>query len=79
MTVKELIDKLKDLPPDMPVVMSKDAEGNGYSPLSTVDRVWYVAESTWSGVIYDDDDLEEAKADGMADDAEKVVCFWPVN
>ncbi len=79
MTVKELIENLKDLPTDMPVIMSKDGGGNGYSPLSALDQAWYVAESTWSGEVYSDDDLEELRSDGMGSNAEKVVCFWPTN
>lgn len=77
MTIKELIEELKALPQDLPVVMSKDAEGNGYSPLSAIDSVWYIAESTWSGEVYSDEDLEELKRDGMGTDAMKVICFWP--
>lgn len=79
MTVRELIEKLEELPQDLPVVMSSDSEGNGYSPLSLIHQVWYVAESTWNGEVYTDEDLEELKADGMAGDAKKSVCFWPVN
>lgn len=33
MTVKELIEKLQTLDQDLLVVMSKDAEGNGFSPI----------------------------------------------
>ena len=32
LTVGDLIDKLEKLPQDLPVVMSQDAEGNGFSP-----------------------------------------------
>lgn len=34
MTVAELIDQLSALPADALVVLSRDAEGNGYSPLA---------------------------------------------
>ena len=33
MTVKELIDRLAQYPPDLEVLVSRDAEGNGFSPL----------------------------------------------
>lgn len=36
MTVGELRERLTNLPADMPVILEKDAEGNGYSPLSNV-------------------------------------------
>lgn len=32
LTVGDLIDQLEKLPQDLPVVMSQDAEGNGFSP-----------------------------------------------
>ena len=34
MKVNELIDKLCDLDPDLEVILSKDEEGNGFSPAS---------------------------------------------
>ncbi len=37
MTVKELKKAIKDLPDDMECILQKDAEGNGYSPLSDVE------------------------------------------
>ncbi len=53
MTTKELIAKLKKCPQDAVVVMSRDAEGNGYSPLADVDPdCVYRAESTWHGEIW---------------------------
>lgn len=77
MTIKELIEKLKDLPQDLPVIMSKDSEGNGYSPILDLDCLWYIPFSKWSGDVYNSEDLEELKLDGMGKGAKKVVCFWP--
>ena len=35
------------------MILQKDAEGNGYSPLYGVDsEAVYVPESTWSGDVY---------------------------
>lgn len=52
MTVAELIEELKKLPPESHVILQKDAEGNGYSPLHAVDgNAIYVAESTYSGEV----------------------------
>lgn len=36
MTVQDLINKLSGFPPDRPVMVSSDAEGNGYSELDSV-------------------------------------------
>lgn len=66
MTVRELIHHLRTCAnPDAIVILQKDAEGNGYSPLrdfasndpAIVDR--YFADSTWSGEVYPADDAPE--------------------
>ena len=49
MTVKELIEELKEYPQDSQVVMSSDGEGNSKSPLAALGDAVYVPESTWSG------------------------------
>lgn len=39
--------------PDVELIVQKDAEGNGYSPLAGIEfDVVYVPESTWSGEVY---------------------------
>lgn len=62
MNVKDLKELIKNLPDDMEVILQKDSEGNGYSPLDDVDsNCVYIAESTWSGdVISLDWTAEEA-------------------
>ena len=53
MTVKELKEQIENLPDDMEVILQKDAEGNGYSPLSDVDsNCVYIPETTWYGGMY---------------------------
>lgn len=70
MTVSELIAELSKLPGDSLVVMSKDAEGNNYSPFDEVNECHYEAESTWSGECWREDDDEGPFG---------AVCLWPVN
>jgi hypothetical protein len=54
MTVKELKEALENMPDDMQVIIQKDAEGNGYSPLAGTDSdCIYIADNTWSGEVYD--------------------------
>ena len=54
MKVKELMEYLRGFDPEMEVILQKDSEGNGYSPLAGVDdQAVYVAESTWRGEVYD--------------------------
>ncbi len=54
MKIKELKEVIKNLPDDMEVILQKDSEGNGYSPLYGVDsNAIYISESTWYGEVYD--------------------------
>lgn len=85
MKVKELIAELSAMDPESEVILQKDAEGNGYSPLSGADgEAVYVAENTWSGEVYS---LEYSADDNcMADDyweklkaGPKCVVLFPVN
>ncbi len=75
MTVKELIEKLQSLPQDNVVIMSKDGEGNEYSPLSDMSVGLYAAETTWRGDYYDPKDIESEERSSY----DPVVCLWPVN
>lgn len=76
LTVRELIETLQTLDQDQLVVLSKDAEGNNFSPLEDYSTGRYEATSTWSGEVYSQEDIEE----GFGDDGlPTVVVLWPVN
>lgn len=87
MTVADLIERLQNCNPEAFVVMSKDAEGNGYSPLSGAYEEIYVPDSTWSGETYPGRELtDELKEDGYEEedvydgpDALDAVVLSPVN
>lgn len=49
------------------VILSKDGEGNGFSPLSEAEDNHYEAETTWMG---------EMTGDGPG---ERCVLLWPIN
>ena len=52
MKVRDLIKELKAADPNAEVICQKDAEGNGYSPLSGIDLgCVYLPDSTWSGEV----------------------------
>jgi hypothetical protein len=68
MTVGELMDYLDGQPRDRLVVLAKDEEGNGFSPLYAAEMERYVAETTYSGDLTED-----------PDGGEPVVLLWPVN
>lgn len=66
---------LEGLDDNLLVVMSKDGEGNDFSPLAEVDHdtnTGYVADSTWSGNVPHPDDYEDG--DGV-----DCVVLWPTN
>lgn len=53
MTIRELKEAIVDLPDEMEVVLQKDSEGNGFSPLAGADPdAVYIPDSTWSGDVY---------------------------
>jgi len=53
MTIKDLKEQIKDLPNDMTIIIQKDAEGNGYSPLAGTDpEAVYIPHTTWYGKVY---------------------------
>ena len=85
MKVRELIAALQGVDPDAEVILQKDAEGNGYSPLygADTDSV-YVAETTWMGQAYHADST--AEDNGLEDDewealkaGPRCVVLHPVN
>lgn len=85
MKVKELIEVLQELDPEMECIMQKDSEGNGYSPLAGADPDGiYIAETTWSGEVYDsnwsaeDADMDEEEWEVMLKKPRCLVLF-PVN
>jgi len=60
MKVQDLINQLESMDPDSEVVLSRDGEGNSYSPLSSLWNGAYTPETTWCGEVHltclDDDD-----------------------
>jgi len=69
MTVAELIKQLQELPQDHEVILSKDAEGNNFSPLYQMGEGCYHPETTWYGEV--DFELEE--------NFPNAVVIFPVN
>lgn len=85
MTVGELIECLKTLDQNRIVVMSKDGEGNGYSPLSGFYEGAYEPNSTWSGSVLLEELTPELEQSGYSDedvageDALPCVVLCPTN
>ena len=84
MTVGEVLDALSTYPRDHIVVLSKDGEGNAYSPLVDLEERMYAPESTWSGDVYltPEDLAKESNPDEHAQapgDAVRSVVLWPTS
>lgn len=72
--------------PDVELIMQKDAEGNGYSPLSGIDfDVVYVPESTWSGEVYstnnsaEDNGFEDEEWEELQETNSGYAVLFPIN
>jgi hypothetical protein len=70
MRVKNLIELLLKENPEAEVIMSRDSEGNSFGPLADTGTGFYVAETTWSGELYEDAPLT---------DHVSAVVLWPTN
>lgn len=84
MKVKELKRLLEKIDDNYIVIMSKDAEGNGFSPLDELeDSRCYLADSTWSGEIGFKVLTPELKKEGYSEedviDGEPALILWPTN
>jgi hypothetical protein len=72
--------------PDVELIMQKDSEGNGYSPLEGVDfGVVYVPDSTRSGDCYstecsaDDNCMSEDEWEELKKSNSGYAVLYPVN
>lgn len=78
MKVGELRTLLEDFDDDLEVVLSKDAEGNGFSHLEEVTIGYYIPESSWSGDFVSEDESEEDEMLNL-NGAEEAIALWPTN
>jgi len=77
MKISELKDLLEEYPDDYEVVLSKDSEGNDYSPLGELEEMLYVPDTTYSGDVYT---LKEHNEEFDNDCAQlNAVVLWPAN
>lgn len=84
MTIEQLIKQLQKIKnKNRLVVMSKDGEGNGYSPLNYIEECAYEEDTPWSGSIGLEKLSKKDIADGYSEeDVIKdgaAVCLQPIN
>lgn len=84
MTVSETIEMLQQFAPEDIVVLSKDSEGNGYSPLSCISEGIYVGAE--SGKTYmrelDPASIEDGYTEEdlyQGDDGQAAVILYPAS
>lgn len=82
-TVRDLINALSRFNQDRVIILAKDPEGNGYSPLAGIDEGLYVPTSTWAGDMYywDSGDHETMQLydEILASGGQKALVLGPVN
>lgn len=85
-TVADLRKQLCTLPGEAVVVMSRDSEGNGFSPLSSIaDNSRYEPENAWAGEIRLKELTPDLKEQGYTEDdvaaetAPECIVLWPTN
>jgi hypothetical protein len=72
-TVGELIIELQKLDPNKVVILQKDSEGNGYSPMAEVDdNALYAPDTTYSGEVSIEKLDEKAIRQGFTE--EEIFC-----
>jgi len=71
MTVKTLLDFLKGSNPKDEVFLSKDAEGNHYSPLNLVQEAYFVSDKTKTWDVECQNDRFKG--------SKKCILLWPSN
>jgi hypothetical protein len=78
LTVSKLKALLAELPDDALVVLSRDGEGNGFSPLADTSTGKYEPEQPWFGEFHEAP-THPARDEQPAEDALDAVCLWPTN
>lgn len=67
LTVKQVIRLLKSVNPDRLVVLARDSEGNGYSPMIKAEIGRYVEDNAFSGKMHSE----------SFDAGDRVVALYP--
>jgi len=83
MKVKKLIEILSKVDQNRIVVVSRDAEGNSFSPFCDYSLGAYVKDSAWSGEVGLESLTEENRIAGYTEEDVKkgkpCIVLWPTN
>lgn len=75
-TVRELIEGLQSVDPELVVVLSSDAEGNNFRKMDEAMSIGLFNPD--EGIFLSPEDLEDEDS-YIEDDAKQVVVLWPVD
>lgn len=81
----EILSELLEVDPEMEIIMSKDSEGNAFSPLCDWSCGIYIPESTWHGSLYDigwsadEAYMSQEEWNKFIDENPRSIIFWPTN
>lgn len=75
-TVRELIEGLQSVDPDLAIVLSSDAEGNNFREMDEAMSIGLFNPD--EKIFLSPEDLEDDDY-YVEDDAKQVVVFWPVD
>jgi hypothetical protein len=80
---KEIVNKWND---EDEIIMSKDSEGNYFSPFSDFSEQIYIPDCTWAGEIKQRELTPELIAQGYSDEdlyhgnnGQNAIVLWPIN
>ena len=74
MTVKELLEALEGVDPEMEIILQRDPEGNSYSPADGAEPAFYQAQTFVRGEVYTQEDLEEGYGGA---NPQPIIVLWP--
>ena len=85
MNIGELKELIKDMDNNIEIIISKDVEGNNYSPLSDYSEGIYLSSPTWYGKFYHVDELNDPdeynleEVENIKSEGSECICLWPIN
>jgi hypothetical protein len=84
LTVGQLKAALADVPDEIEVILSRDEEGNGFSPLAQIDDGLYEPDSSYEGMVWVPDSAIGSpqgytEEDRAPEEAYAVITLWPTN
>lgn len=77
MTVRELIERLKQEDPDRVVVLSQDAEGNGFDTLHTVEAMAYSDGEVGYQILTPEMKKQGYTEEDLMPDGTPALVLWP--